>query len=370
MKKLFLPSLILFFSIFLLNSCFLNENEQPGITKLSIDPASINAIEVLGKVLFYDKALSINNSVSCSSCHKQAFAFADNVAFSMGFENRPTSRNSMPLQNISNGFFFQMDGFEISNGDQIRIMPGTMAGALFWDGRESVLSEMVLKPIVNHKEMGINSLEQIVQKVAEKDYYQIAFKQVFGTDEITLEQIGQSLAGFLVKLTAFNTKFDLYNRGEVQLNALEYQGLVLFNEKYDCNSCHQVQSPNGYIFAGTFSNIGLEKQYSDPGLFNVTLNPADHGKFKIPSLRNVALTAPYMHDGRFSTLDDVIGHYSDGLQTNTNLDRRLLDTNGKPMVMNISEYEKRAIIAFLHTLTDFELISNPDFSNPFITVNE
>jgi len=369
MKKLILPSSILFCAIFLLNSCFLSENEKPGITKLSIDPASITTKDVLGKVLFYDKALSINNSVSCSSCHKQAFAFADNVAFSMGFENRPTSRNSMPLQNISNGFFFRMEDFEIVKDDRSIIIPGTMAGALFWDGRESILSQMVLKPIVNHKEMGITSLEQIVNKVADKDYYQIAFKQVFGTDEITLEQIGESLADFLVKLTAFNTKFDMYNRGEAQLNAIEYQGMVLFNEKYDCNSCHQVQSPHGYIFSGTFSNIGLEKEYNDPGLFNVTNNPADHGKFKIPSLRNVALTAPYMHDGRFTTLNDVIGHYSEGLQTNSNLDQRLTDLNGNPLVMNITDNEKRAIIAFLNTLTDFELISNPDFANPFIAVN-
>ncbi|MEX2233775.1 MAG: hypothetical protein WD824_16540 [Cyclobacteriaceae bacterium] len=144
-------------------------------------------------------------------------------------------------------------------------------------------------------------------------------------------------------------------------------GQKLFIEKYNCNSCHQVQNPHGYLQpqAGTFSNIGLDAAYADNGLGQVTGREINNGMFKIPSLRNVELTAPYMHDGRFETLSDVIDHYSSGLANHPSLDHKLRDSNANPLQLNISADEKHAIISFLNTLTDHKMISDPKFSDPF-----
>jgi cytochrome c peroxidase len=306
-----------------------------------------DAIPTLGRVLFYDKSLSINSSISCASCHKQILAFSDNVAFSRGFENRLTGRNSMPIQNLNNNFF---------NGT-----------SLFWDGRERDLRQMVLKPIVNHVEMGINDLDKLASKLSEVPYYQELFTQAYGNSEITNEKLSNALSYFLMSISSTATKFDMVNAGAAKLSPLEAQGRSLFFEDYDCNSCHQVQNPSGYIQAGTFANIGLDVQYSDPGLEAVTKNAADAGRFKIPSLRNVGLTAPYMHDGRFESLDEVLDFYSEDIQENENLDFRLRSDQGTAMKFHIPENDRKALIAFLNTLTDTKMISDPKFSNPFKT---
>lgn len=304
-------------------------------------------LPTLGRVLFYDNQLSVNNSVSCSSCHKQAFAFADNVAFSRGFENRITSRNSMPIQNLANfaGGFNQV--------------------SLFWDGRERNLQNMVMKPIANHVEMGIGDFDALADKLGAIPYYQDLFDEAFGTSEVTSTRIAQGLSAFVLSINSNQTAFDKAMSGGAQLSALEKQGQKLFLETYDCNACHQVQSPQGYILAGTFANIGLDVVYNDPGVEAVTTVAADAGKFKIPSLRNVSFTAPYMHDGRFKTLEEVIEHYSTGIEDNENLDFRLRDGNGVPRQFNISASDKKALIAFLQTLNDLSVLADPKFSNPF-----
>jgi cytochrome c peroxidase len=335
-----------------------------------------NEVPALGRVLFYDRQMSINNSISCASCHKQALAFADNVAFSRGFENRLTARNSMPIQNlIGNGF---SDSLDVAIGNK----PGGVffsVQPLFWDGRDANLESMVMRPVVNHVEMGITSLEQLEDKIRAVPYYKELFLNAYGSDEITATKIAKALGFFLQSIRSNRTKLDRSNLfidvvdgffGHVRkdsLSAFELLGQRLFVEKYDCNSCHQVQDPHGYLHSqvGTFSNIGLDAVYADNGLGEVTGRETDNGKFKIPSLRNVALTAPYMHDGRFETLSDVIDHYSNGLANHPNLDHKLRDANGDPMKMNISANEKHAIIAFLNTLTDHQMISDPKFSDPF-----
>ncbi len=304
------------------------------------------SVPTLGRVLFYDRQLSLNNSVSCSSCHVQTLAFADNQKVSRGFEDRLTSRNSMPIQNLNTGF----EGFPI---------------ALFWDGRETDLQTMVTKPIVNHVEMGIPELETLADKLSTVPYYEDLFVQAYNSPDITPDKIAHALSSFVMSIESRNTKFDRSLQGTESLSALENVGKQLFNETYNCNSCHQIQDPHGYIQAGTFANIGLDEVYSDNGVEQVTGSAADNGKFKIPSLRNVALTAPYMHDGRFETLDEVLEHYSVGIEDNPNLDQRLRSQDGGPMVFNIPDTDKQAIIAFLHTLTDQEMISDVRFSNPF-----
>jgi len=313
-------------------------------------------IPTLGRVLFYDNKLSLNNIISCSSCHKQTSAFADNVKFSRGFENKVTGRNSMPIQNInSSTIVFAGDVFN---------NPVTK---LFWDGRESDLRTMVLRPVFNHIEMGIAEVDQLAEKLRSVPYYKDLFTKAYGSDEITATKISDALSYFLQSITSTNTKFDRANRFQDKLSALEMKGRQLFSDTYDCNSCHKVETPDGYATeGGTFANIGLDPVYSDGGLANVTGNSTDAGKFKIPSLRNVIFTAPYMHDGRFSTLEEVLDHYSSNIQDNPNLDNKL-KSNGGPKQMNIPDADRKAIIAFLNTLTDVQVLADQKFSNPFKT---
>ena len=336
--------------------------------KASYGVAAIDAVPALGRVLFYDKQMSINNSVSCASCHKQSIAFADDVPFSRGFENRLTTRNSMPIQNLIGNNLLSPGPVPID---------GFSSQPLFWDGRETDLELMVMRPVVNHVEMGVTSLEQLENKIRAIPYYKELFIKAYGSDEITAKKLAHALSMFLQSIRSVNTRLDqsiplisgdgMVLRPGKPLSGFEMLGQQLFIEKYDCNSCHQVQSPHGYLQpeAGVFSNIGLDVSYADNGVGQATRQEINNGMFKIPSLRNVELTAPYMHDGRFETLSDVIDHYSEGMANHPNLDHKLKDAEGNPLRMNISKNEKEALIAFLNTLTDHEMITDPKLSNPF-----
>lgn len=317
-----------------------------------------NQLATLGRVLFYDNHLSVNNSIACASCHKQSLAFSDSKNLSSGFGNQLTKRNSLPIQNLgSNSFSFGIAFNSV---------------ALFWDGREKFLSTMVLKPIVNHVEMGMGDLTSIVNKVKGAPYYNQLFMDAFNSSDVDIDKIARALSSFVSSISSSNTRFDNSNRGITQLNALETQGKALFFDTYNCNSCHQTQViTGGYQQGGGngtevgFVNIGLDVNYSDNGLGALNGNSADNGRFKIPSLRNISLTGPYMHDGRFGTLDQVLEHYSHNIKNHPNLDTRLKGTNSLPKEMNISAQDKTALIAFLNSLTDFSMITDPKFSNPF-----
>jgi cytochrome c peroxidase len=305
-------------------------------------------ISTLGRVLFYDSHLSVNNSISCGTCHKQALAFSDNVALSRGFENRLTIRNTLPIQNVA-------------------VSSGFTSPSLFWDGREDFLQSMVLKPIVNHVEMGMSDVDAIANKVKALPYYKDLFEKAFNSTDVDIVKIASALSSFTGSILSNNTLFDKVNFGTGTLSGLESQGKQLFFTKYNCNSCHQTQEQNGYQLGGGggFVNIGLDANYADNGKGALNGNAADNGKFRIPNLRNVALTAPYMHDGRFATLEDVLDHYSHGIANHPNLDERLKGPDGFAAQMNISSQEKQALIAFLNTLTDYTMITDPKFSNPF-----
>ena len=334
-----------------------------------------NAVSTLGRVLFYDPNLSLNNTIACASCHKQTAGFADNQKLSRGFEGRLTTRNSLPIQNLST--FGPMMDFVSSSSSSFFGQTH-----LFWDGREQVLEKLVLQPIGNHIEMGVADAKSLSKKLSALPYYAALFNDAYGSPEVTTEGVSTAISTFVRGIVTTNTRFDRFNQTRFMLqplegdksevppqtimNSLEIEGMLLFQEKYDCNSCHGVQSASGYIFiGGTFANIGLDANYSDPGLQNVTGNAADAGKFKIPSLRNVAYTAPYMHDGRFETLDEVLEHYSEGIADHPNLDAKLRDDTGHARSMNISEHERKAIIAFIRTLSDESVLTDPRFSNPF-----
>ena len=336
----------------------------PLKTELSLNDdyqysGTTNEIGKLGRVLFYEKGLSVNNAISCGSCHKQHLAFADDVPFSLGFENSKTLRNTISLHDFQSGFL------------TFNFLP-SQSSSLFWDGRSNSVSDAVIQPILNHVEMGIKTEKEIVNLLNTKGYYASLFKSAYGSEEITIDKVADALQGFLISLNSFDSKFDKSQSGAETLTPLEQEGERLFTEKYDCNSCHNILNPQGYgdfndptATADGFRNIGLNNNDVDLGRAEVTENEADKGKFRIPKLKNVALTAPYMHDGRFETLEDVLEHYSTGIQNNANLDESLAE-NGYPKKMNISETEKEAMVAFLNTLTDYSLISDPKFSDPFI----
>lgn len=299
----------------------------------------------LGRVLFYDNKLSINDKVSCGSCHLQSKAFADEEAFSVGFEGKLTERNSIAILN-----------------------PG-FCDNLFWDSRASSALDLTLKPVQNHIEMGIEDLDFLASKLAKVDYYQKLFKNAYNSSEVTPEKISDAVAQFLCSMTTFDSKFD---RAKAEFNnfsslsTLEKTGKKLFEGfKFKCSSCHSgdtfsAESQNsGYSSPDVkgATNIGLDRRSEDQG--------KENGAFRIPSLRNIELTSPYMHDGRFNTLEEVIDHYSKGIVFSENLDPKFKSSNNSALQMNINDFEKTALIAFLKTLTDETFISDPKFSDPF-----
>ncbi len=337
---------------------FSRSTSIPGSPNGSSYPSHYDKKAILGRVLFYDKQLSVNNTVACASCHKQQFAFADNVAGSRGFEGRITDRNSMAIQDL-------MPAMSVTQLSQISSF---VFSHLFWDGRLRDLKDLSLTPVGNHIEMGFADVSVLAEKLNELDYYAPLARDAFGSEELTNENIAEALAFFMLSITADSTRFNKHMTTNSEFTALEEWGRHLFNSKYDCSRCHRVVP--GHYTGNVFANIGLDIVDKDKGLAAVVTSQRffeidPNGAFKAPNLKNVALTAPYMHDGRYSTLEDVIDHYSNGIQNNPALDNRLKDEYGKPMRMNISENEKHAIIAFLSTLTDHSMITDPKLSNPF-----
>jgi cytochrome c peroxidase len=349
------------------------------------NPLTVERV-ALGKTLFFDKQLSINNAQSCADCHEPANAFADNRRTARGAEGEFGPRNTMPLFNLA------------------------WKKEFFWDGRAKSLREQVLQPIQNPIEMhevltnlvlklGSTGLRPVVSGVAPETVgahspqslshelskssvtppsgatpdgtggtpvlpknadYPALFSAAFGSREITAEKISLALENYLLTLTSFDAKFDRVLRGEDKFSAEEQRGFELFSTEYDprrgqygadCFHCH-----GGPLFQSqAFANNGSDGAFKDIGREKVTGKASDRGKFSVPSLRNVVLTAPYMHDGRFRTLDDVIEHYATGIQRSATLDPNLAKhpDGGVPL----SDADKRALVAFLKTLTDEKFLS-------------
>ena len=287
----------------------------------------------LGRALFYDVRLSSDNTVSCSSCHVPEVSFADPVhRFSVGVGNQSGKRNAPALTNLAFRNFF------------------------LWDGGVNQLDFVPINAIQSPVEMNI-LLKDLVWKLNHETDYPAKFKNVFGKDSIDSQQLLHALAQFQVMLVSANAVYDQYLEGKAALTSEELEGLDLFTRK--CSSCH-----TGALFTDNyFHNNGLDNSFgSDSGRARITEFPGDKGKFLVPGLRNVAVTAPYMHDGRFKTLQEVLDHYSTGVQESATLDPILKqdDTVGIPL----KEDEKIKIIAFLKTLTDQSFIRNLKFSDP------
>jgi cytochrome c peroxidase len=317
---------------------------QPAAQRFDNAPADnpvTNYGATLGRVLFYDTRLSANNTVSCGSCHVQAHAFADPNRFSRGFEGGLTDRHAMNLVNLR---------FHVK-------------GRFFWDERGGNLESMVLLPVENRLEMGLD-LERLPGILSQDPRYAELFGRAFGDAEVTNERIARALAQFLRSMVSYQSKYD---EGRAQANRAaddfvnftvqENRGKALFLR--NCSLCHLPDQEAHFVMTEPV-NTGLDDDtaHTDGGVGDITLNPRDVGHFKSPSLRNVEVAGPYMHDGRFATLEAVIDHYSSGGKKHPNRDVRI-------QPLNFTASEKAALIAFLQTLTDRKFLEDPKFSDPF-----
>lgn len=300
-----------------------------------------NAGATLGRVLFYDRHLSANNTISCASCHHQDKAFTDGLAFSPGFDGQFTGRSSMAVFNTN----FQR--------------------RFFWDQRANSLEQQVLMPIQDPIEMGMD-LADLEVKLSELPYYPQLFNAAFGDSSITSSRVARALSQFIQSIRSYRSKYDLgVQNNFADFTAEELNGKDLyFSGIFNCNNCHSTEN-----FGGVTSEInGLTANPLDLGIGGISGNPQDAGKFKSVSLRNIELTAPYMHDGRFETLEEVFDFYDTDIQPHPYLDDRLAsdgNTGGPPKQFNFTAAERSALIAFLKTLTDQTLISDRKYANPF-----
>ncbi len=300
----------------------------------------------LGRVLFYDVNLSLNRTISCASCHRQENGFSDPDQFSIGFLGGLTPRHSMSLANA-------------------RYYPG---GRFFWDERAASLEEQVLHHIQDKIEMGM-TLNMALARVDSLPYYAELFELAFGTREVTPDRISRALAQFVRSMVSFRSPYDK-GRALVDIPAEPFPTFtpaqnrgkaIFFGPRGGCAPCHNTD----LMIAFAPVNNGLDIFTTDPGLAAVTGRKTDEGLFKVPSLRNIAIRPPYMHDGRFSTLEQVIEHYSSGIQNHPNLSSPLRTAGGMVRQANFTDAEKADLLAFLHTLTDEEFVVEEKFGKPF-----
>ena len=282
----------------------------------------------LGRKLFYDPLLSDNSSISCGSCHFQVAGFSDpGMAFSTGTSGKNGLRNSPALANLA-------------------WMPNFMA-----DGGINHIEVMPIAPLTDSLEMN-ESLVHILQKLQNHAEYPRLFDQAFGDDSITDQKLLYALAQFMSAMISADSKYDRVYNGLEQFGEAEARGYKLVKGK--CSGCHQEPLLSDF----SYRNNGLDSISPDPGRMRISLREEDRGKFKVPGLRNIELSYPYMHDGRFETLEEVVDHYNNGMASPPNLDPALL------MPMNFSSQDKQDLLAFLKTLTDYEYITNTKLSDP------
>lgn len=296
---------------------------------LSQNPVTVEGFE-LGRELFYDGILSRDGSISCGECHQQSSGFTHHGHdVSHGIDDKLTLRNAQSIQNLA------------------------WSENFFWDGGVFHLDLFAVAPIENPNEMD-ERLPNVLQKLRNDAIYPQLFKKAFGDSEITTERFLKALAQFQLLCISANSRYDKYitNQGET-FSALELKGLNLFEEK--CSSCHAGVLQTDQSFRNNGLAIGNP---NDTGRHRVTQREEDKFLFKVPSLRNVEFTSPYMHDGRFATLKQVLDHYSDGIVDSPTLDPSL-KANKK---IDLSENDKEALIAFLLTLTDHEFLTKKELS--------
>jgi cytochrome c peroxidase len=353
-----------------------------------VSPTISTAKATIGRVLFYDKTLSRDRSVSCASCHKQINAFGDASQFSIGIDGHKSTRNSSSLANVAN---FAAYYGEWGNGKTPQLL---------WDNRANNISEQSLIAFENPHEMDIK-IDEVVNRVKEQKYYAYLFRKTYNNDPIpTKEKIMECLNSFVGAMGGSNSKLDkglksltdvslenesidvvisdtiitpaYYGPSDTTVSPLvvfvpgipgldreEDAGRVIFIT--NCTKCHSPLHPLQEVFA---ANNGLDLTYSDQGIGAITGNPSDMGVFKSPSLRNIAMTAPYMHDGRFKNLNQVVEFYSTDVKNHPNLHPLLRKPDGSTK-LNLTLDQKLNLIKFLETLTDSSIETDKRFSNPF-----
>jgi cytochrome c peroxidase len=300
----------------------------------------------LGRLLFFEKMLSRDGSQACADCHKQADGFSDIRRFSVGVEKKLGTRQAMALMNLG----WHQNGF-------------------FWDGRTATLREQALKPIQDPLEMN-ETLPNVIAKLSASQTYKDQFTRAFGAPSVSAAKMGLAMEQFMLTMVSNNAKFDKFKRKEVTLTDAEERGRALFFTEFDpigtqkgaeCFHCHGGQN----FTNDEFMNNGLDAdaQMTDNGRMNVTKKTTDRAKFKVPSLRNIALTPPYMHDGRFTTLEEVINHYDRGAKPSSTIDI-LMQYNIQPNGLGLTAQNKSDLIAFLNTLTDTDFLTNKALSKP------
>jgi len=324
--------------------------ETPQYLGQAIIPADNPLTEqgiALGRRLFYDPILSIDSTQSCSSCHLPSSSFSDNRQKSIGVNGAEGLRNAMPLVNLA----FNPNGF-------------------FWDGRRASLEEQALDPVEDHLEMA-DTWENVETKLQRHPDYPRRFREAFGIDkkpEITRNLVVKAIAQFERTLVSHNAEFDkVFLRAERFPTDAEQRGKLLFffepSDNFDnhpgCSHCHGGQHLTDF----SFRNNGLDDvedlaDFEDLGRGGVNNNRFDNGKFRVPTLRNIALTAPYMHDGRFETLEEVLDHYAAG-------GHGVLNEDANIRTFPLTEQQKLDLVVFLNTFTDTSFIQNPAFQNPF-----
>ena len=355
-----MKKIILVFLVFAFFSC---KKDEKNVVKFDPTPYQLNygpfpaplipddnlltnAGVELGRMLFYEKALSKDGSQACASCHMAENSFNDIRQFSVGVEGLNGKRNAMTIVNLawhSNGFF--------------------------WDGRAATLREQALKPIQDPLEMN-ETLERVVSKLGSNQVYIDQFTKAFSDPKITPEKVSLALEQFMTTMVSFDSRYDKWKRGEITLTESEERGRKLFFTEKDvlngvkgaeCFHCH-----NGFDFTDhkyTSNGLDYDSEFKDLGRYNVTGIEIDKARFKTPTLRNIELTPPYMHDGRFKTLEEVIEHYNIGVKFSSTLDPMM--TNVAQLGLELTEEDKADLINFLKTLTDQKFTTNPNFQSPF-----
>jgi cytochrome c peroxidase len=322
----------------------MNIGEFPAPAIASDNPLTQQGVK-LGRMLFYETKLSGDGTISCGSCHRQKHAFADTNTFSIGVDGLPGGRQAMAVINMA-----------------------WNTNEFFWDGRAHLLRDQSILPIQDELEMH-ETLENVVTKLSAEQSYKDQFMRAFGTTEINSLKISLALEQFMNSIVSVDSKYDQFLRGDLTLTDSEERGRVLFFAEYnehfpstsgaDCAHCH---SPTNFS-NNEYMNNGLDAVVTDDGREKATLNPMDKGKMKVTSLRNIALTTPYMHDGRFTTLEEVVDHYNSGIQASPTLDPALANTMNTGLMLDAQD--KTDLVAFLNTFTDQTFLNNTAYSDPF-----
>jgi cytochrome c peroxidase len=315
---------------------------------------------ILGRVLFYDKKLSKDGTIACGSCHKQNLGFGDDKQFSLGVNNQVGERNSIALYSVAN--FSAYYGTDISGPSAIRF---------FWDNRAETAKEQSMGSLTNPIEMSMH-MEQVAGAVAAQDYYEPLFEKAYGDNNVTSDRVLESIANFINGMGSYSSKFDveaskanIYSQTQYAssfsgFTPEENAGKALFVEH--CSTCHSYNMGRPPLF---FANNGLYQTYTDQGVGAKSNIGSQMGTFKIPTLRNIAVSAPYMHDGSLKTLEEVVDHYNTGIKPHANLHASLRNANGTPKKNFLDGAKKQQLLAFLNTLTDYKASTDVRFSDPF-----